>query len=137
MDKHNPIKPVRVDKWLWAARFFKTRQLAIKALKNTQITRQRQKLKPAALVTVGDRLTIQRGTLEFEVEILQLSEQRGPAKVAQTLYQETQTSVARREQQRAVMSMQPRIEIDARKPDKRKLRDSRAFKRRAHSSTEQ
>ena len=63
------------------------------------------------------------------MQVLQLSEKRGPAKIAQTLYTETNDSVERRQQQRRLMSLQPKIEIDMRKPDKRKLRDSRAFKR--------
>ena len=122
---------VRIDKWLWAARFFKTRQLAIKALKNSQIGIHSQSLKPASNVKVGDLLTIKRGMHKIEIEVLGLSEKRGPAKVAQTLYQETDASVAAREKLQTQLASQPKIDIDSRKPDKRGVRDHRAFKRQS------
>jgi len=85
---------VRIDKWLWAARFYKTRQLAIKALKNGQIGAFKQTLKPSTTVKVGDILTIKRGIQQMQVEILALSEKRGSATIAQTLYRETDASIA-------------------------------------------
>ncbi len=123
------LERVRIDKWLWAARFYKTRQLAIKALRNSQILSRRQKLKPASLVTVGDVISIERGLLTIEVRVLQLSEKRGPAKVAQTLYEETAESMAARAKLKTVLDSQPRIDFDRRKPDRRALRSQRAAKR--------
>jgi ribosome-associated heat shock protein Hsp15 len=86
------MTPVRIDKWLWAARFFKTRALAAKACELGRIQSKGQLAKPAREVRVGDMLRIVSPGGEFEVEALQLSEVRGPASVAQTLYRETDAS---------------------------------------------
>jgi len=83
---------VRVDKWLWAARFFKTRALAAKNCDLGRVLFQDQPAKPAREVHVGNTLKITTEAGEFTVEILQLSEMRGPAAVAQTLYRETDES---------------------------------------------
>ncbi len=120
---------MRIDKWLWAARFYKTRQLAIKALKNTQVTAKRQKLKPATMICEGDYLSIERGLISLEVKVLALSEKRGPAKVAQTLYQETEASIESRRKLKTQLDSQPKIDFDRRKPDRRAVRSHRAAKR--------
>jgi len=120
---------VRIDKWLWAARFYKTRQLAIKALKNSQIGLAKQILKPSTSIKVGDIVTIKRGIHQLEIEILELSEKRGSATIAQTLYQETAESISRNKQLKEQLAAQPKIEIDRRKPDKRSIRSHRAVKR--------
>jgi ribosome-associated heat shock protein Hsp15 len=83
---------VRVDKWLWAARFFKTRSLAARACDLGRIQSHSQPLKPAREIHIGDMLRVTNEGGEFEVEVLQLSEIRGPAAVAQTLYKETDSS---------------------------------------------
>jgi ribosome-associated heat shock protein Hsp15 len=83
---------VRIDKWLWAARFFKTRALAAKNCDLGRVLFQDQAAKPAREVHVGNMLKITTEAGEFTVEILQLSEMRGPASVAQTLYLETEES---------------------------------------------
>jgi ribosome-associated heat shock protein Hsp15 len=82
----------RIDKWLWAARFFKTREQASKACDMNRITSNSQPAKPAREVHVGDMLHIKNEGGEFEVEVLALSQQRGPASIAQTLYRETEES---------------------------------------------
>ncbi len=123
------LERVRIDKWLWAARFYKTRQLAIKALKNSQIGLRKQSLKPATNINVGDLLTIKRGVHEMEIEVLELSEQRGPAKIAQTLYRETSASIEANRLLKEQIAAQPKIDIDRRKPDKRGVRSHRAVKR--------
>ncbi len=120
---------VRIDKWLWAARFYKTRQLAIKALKNSQIGLRKQTLKPATNIKIGDILTIKRGFHQQEIEILGLSEKRGSATIAQGLYQETPESVASNKRLKEQLAAQPKIDIDRRKPDKRGVRSHRAVKR--------
>src|ERR1700688_3952568 len=83
---------VRMDKWLWAARFFKTRALASKACDIGRIHSNEIQAKPARDVRAGDTLKIRNEAGEFVVEVLALSEMRGPAAVAQTLYRETDTS---------------------------------------------
>ena len=123
------LNSVRIDKWLWAARFYKTRQLAIKALKNGKITLNNQASKPATTIQVGDYLIIKIGLFEKEIEVLSLSEKRGSATVAQTLYQETPTSISKRKTLREQLAQQPKIAIDRRKPDKRGVRSHRALKR--------
>ena len=83
---------VRMDKWLWAARFFKTRSLAAKACELSRIRSNGQAAKAAREVKIGDMLKITTGGGDFEVEVLGLSDLRGPASVAQTLYRETDAS---------------------------------------------
>ena len=82
----------RIDKWLWAARFFKTREQASKACDLNRITSNKQSAKPSREVRVGDLLQIRNEGGEYQVEVLVLSEQRGPSAVAQTLYRETEGS---------------------------------------------
>ena len=83
---------VRMDKWLWAARFFKTRSLATRACELGRIASNEQKAKPSREVRVGDLLQVKTAAGDFQVEVLLLSEMRGPAAVARTLYRETETS---------------------------------------------
>jgi ribosome-associated heat shock protein Hsp15 len=83
---------VRMDKWLWAARFFKTRSLAARACELGRIQAHSQAVKPAREVHIGEILQIKTEGGDFEVEVLLLTEVRGPASVAQTLYRETETS---------------------------------------------
>ena len=83
---------VRMDKWLWAARFFKTRSLAARACELGRIESNGQKAKPAREVRIGDLLDVKNDSGDFQVEVLVLSEMRGPAAVAQRLYQETDAS---------------------------------------------
>jgi ribosome-associated heat shock protein Hsp15 len=83
---------VRMDKWLWAARFFKTRALAARACELGRITSNGHEAKPSREVHTGDRLGIRTEAGDFQVEVLQLSAIRGPASVAQTLYRETDES---------------------------------------------
>jgi ribosome-associated heat shock protein Hsp15 len=81
---------VRIDVWLWAARFFKTRSIAKKACELGRVTSQGVQVKPARDVRVGDRLRVTTEAGEFEIDVLGLSEMRGPAAVAQALYRETE-----------------------------------------------
>jgi ribosome-associated heat shock protein Hsp15 len=120
---------VRMDKWLWAARFFKTRSLAARACELGRIQSNKQLVKPAREVRVGDLLQIRTEGGDFEVEVLQLSELRGPAPVAQKLYQETETSRELRlklaEQRRAGMNFTPAPQKRPSKRDRRKIRQFR------------
>jgi ribosome-associated heat shock protein Hsp15 len=114
---------VRMDKWLWAARFFKTRSLAAKACELGRIESNHQLAKPAREVKVGDTLLIKNEGGDFTVEVLQLSEVRGPAAVAQTLYKETDTSRELRqkvrEERKAMAQFTP---APTRRPSKRDRR---------------
>jgi ribosome-associated heat shock protein Hsp15 len=83
---------VRIDKWLWAARFFKTRSLAAHACELGRIESNGQTAKPAREVRVGDMLQVRNDSGDFQIEVLLLSEMRGPAAVAQTLFRETDAS---------------------------------------------
>ena len=86
------MNSVRMDTWLWAARFFKTRGLAKRACELGRVQSNGQPAKPAREVRVGDRLRVTNETGDFEIEVLLLSEARGPVAVAQTLYRETEAS---------------------------------------------
>ena len=88
---------LRIDKWLWAARFFKTRSIAKQALENGKIQADGQRIKPSREITVGTLLTIRQGHDDKTVEVLVLSDQRRGAPEAQLLYRETDDSIALRE----------------------------------------
>jgi len=92
MNNNDTLTNVRIDSWLWAARFFKTRTMAKKACELGRIQSNGQVVKPARDVRIGDMLRISNDGGEFEVEVLGVSDVRGPAAVAQTLYRETETS---------------------------------------------
>jgi ribosome-associated heat shock protein Hsp15 len=112
-----------MDKWLWAARFFKTRALAAKACELGRITSNGQPAKSARPVRVGDLLQVKNDSGDFQVEVLLLSDIRGPAAVAQTLYRETEASRALRLQQAEERKAMPRFEpLFAGKPSKRNRR---------------
>jgi ribosome-associated heat shock protein Hsp15 len=116
---------VRIDKWLWAARFFKTRALAAKACDLGRISSNDIQAKPAREVRVGDMLLVRNEGGEFHVEVLVLSEMRGPAAVAQTLYRETEASKAARakaaEERKAMQEFAPLPERRPSKRDRRRI----------------
>ena len=89
-------KKVRIDKWLWAARFFKTRSLAKSAIEGGKVQLAGQRVKVSSEVAPGDVLRVRQGWDEREVTVLATSEQRRAAPIAQTLYEETETSLERR-----------------------------------------
>jgi ribosome-associated heat shock protein Hsp15 len=90
------VEAVRIDKWLWAARFFKTRTLAGDAVDNGKVRLNDERTKPARNLKTGDILAIDNGASVWQVAVLQLADQRSSAAIAQTLYQETEESLARR-----------------------------------------
>jgi ribosome-associated heat shock protein Hsp15 len=94
MNHHD--EPVRIDKWLWAARFFKTRQLAAESVSGGKVEINGDRPKPSRVVRVGDQLTIRRGPYEWTIIVKDLSRIRGPAPQAQQLYDETPESVGKR-----------------------------------------
>ena len=88
---------VRIDKWLWAARFFKTRTLAMHAVENGRVRADGERVTPARAIKPGMLLDIDNGATRWEVKVLALAEKRGSAAMAQTLYAETEESVAKRQ----------------------------------------
>jgi ribosome-associated heat shock protein Hsp15 len=116
---------VRIDKWLWAARFFKTRALASKACDLGRIHSNAIQAKPARDVRVGDMLTVRNEGGEFQIEVLVLSEMRGPAAVAQTLYRETEASKEARlklaAERKAMQEFAPLPEHRPSKRDRRRI----------------
>lgn len=97
---HEPLTEVRADLWLWAARMYKTRRLAKQAIDGGKVTVNGAGCKPSKVLHVGDQVRLTRGEERLELEILALSEQRGPASVAQALYRETEASHVAREHAR-------------------------------------
>ena len=93
------MERLRVDKWLWAARFYKTRSIAKTAIEGGKVHLDGKRVKVSREISIGERLTIKQGWDEKEVVVRVLSDQRGPAPIAQTLYEETSESVARRERE--------------------------------------
>src|ERR1700728_3532014 len=115
---------VRIDKWLWAARFFKTRALASRACELGRIESNGQQAKAAREVRAGDLLRVKNDSGEFHVEVLGLSEMRGPAAVAQTLYRETEASREARLKLAEERKAMPHFEASREgKPSKRDRRD--------------
>jgi ribosome-associated heat shock protein Hsp15 len=116
---------VRIDKWLWAARFFKTRALAARACELGRIQCNNQPAKPAREIRVNDALQIKTDAGDFQVNVLILSEVRGPAPVAQALYRETESSRELRlkvaQERKAMMSFGPAPEGRPSKRDRRKI----------------
>jgi len=117
---------VRIDKWLWAARFFKTRALASAAVSGGHVQIGGSRVKASRTLQIGSRLQIRRGEEEFEIDVLTLSERRGPAKEAVLLYAETEESQARREaareQRKLVGGAMARPEGRPDKRDRKKIR---------------
>jgi ribosome-associated heat shock protein Hsp15 len=123
---------VRMDKWLWAARFFKTRALAARACELGRIQSNGQPAKPAREVHIGNMLRVTNDGGDFEVEVLLLSDTRGPASVAQTLYRETDASRELRQKVAAERrAMRQFEELPASRPSKRDRRRIIQFRGRA------
>jgi ribosome-associated heat shock protein Hsp15 len=120
-----PLESVRIDKWLWAARFFKTRALAIKACDIGRVEINGLRAKPAREVRAGSMIKVENEGGIFEIEVLQLSEMRGPAAVAQTLYKETDASREARlklaEERKALQQYAPLPEHKPSKRDRRRI----------------
>ncbi len=122
-------EPVRIDKWLWAARLFKTRSVAREAINGGKVHLNSQRVKPGRTLNVGDYLSVQRGQDEYLIEVLELSNRRGPAPEAQLLYQESEESRLKREK----LAEQRKLEREEhagpeRRPDKRQRRKLVRFK---------
>ncbi len=130
MTDSDPSTGVRLDKWLWAARFFKTRSLASEAINGGKIQLNGHRAKRAKHVFVGDEVRIRKGPFEQMVVVRGLAEKRGPAKVAQGLYDETAESLHKREMMSIQIKAQPETSFKTKgRPTKRERRDIEKFKR--------
>ena len=124
----NSTENVRLDKWLWAARFFKTRALASQAVSGGKVHVNGQRSKAAHSVLVGDKLIITIGIMQFHVAVLAISKFRRPASEARLLYAESAESIAAREEQREMKKMmEGGFVTPAQKPGKRDRRKIRSF----------
>ena len=119
---------LRIDKWLWAARFYKTRSLAADAVEAGRVMVNEVRVKPAKTIAVGDQLDIRLGQARFEVEVLALSGKRGSAPIAQQLYRESDESRERREVIAAQLKLQPEFFVTRGRPTKRDRREIEKLK---------
>ena len=123
-----PVASVRLDLWLWAARFYRTRALSKHAIETGKVDAGGQRAKPSRSVRIGDVLVVARGEERFEIEVLALADVRGPASVAQTLYRESESSRLAREQALATRAAERSgYRAPETKPDKRARRLIRAL----------
>jgi ribosome-associated heat shock protein Hsp15 len=125
-DEHEKL---RIDKWLWAARFFKTRSLAVDAVESGKVTINEARIKPAKTVGAGDHMVIRIGQYHFEIEVLGISNRRGPATEAQKLYRESEESRKRRAEIAENLKALPQPTFKGR-PTKRDRREIERFEER-------
>ncbi|WP_444926195.1 RNA-binding S4 domain-containing protein [Microbulbifer sp. TRSA002] len=122
------MEKVRVDKWLWAARFFKTRSIAKQAIEGGKVHADGQRVKASKEVTTGVKLSIRQGWDLLEVEVIALSDQRRGAEIARTLYRETEDSIARREKEKTERQA-ANAGIQQERPNKKQRRQIHRFLR--------
>jgi ribosome-associated heat shock protein Hsp15 len=126
--KLNLLEKVRLDKWLWAARFFKTRSLALTAIKGGKVSVNGQHAKPGRELIIGDTLTIRQGQEIKTIIVQALAAQRGPAVVAQQLYAETPESIAQRQKERELRQYSSALRPRGKgRPTKRQRRQIHRF----------
>ena len=131
MASEDNAEKFRIDKWLCAARFFKTRALAADAVECGQVHLNEARVKPAKALAAGDMLNIRIGQKQYVVEVLALSNKRGPASEAQKLYRETDASRQRREAIATQLKAQPQPFYFKGRPTKRDRREIERFKKGA------
>ena len=128
---------LRIDKWLWAARFFKTRSLATEAVAGGRVHVERERVKPSRPVKAGDRVTVSRGSTLMEVKVLAISERRGSAAQAATLYEETDESRERREREAEQRRLARQLVVaPERRPDKKERRQLARIRRGGDGPTD-
>lgn len=118
-----PFESVRLDKWLWAARFFKTRKMATEAINGGKVHINNARVKPSRAVKMGDKLDITRENYRYHISIQGLNDKRRPAKEAQLLYEESEESINAREQERELRKMNSAsVHQSDKKPNKKERR---------------
>ena len=118
----NGTDRLRIDKWLWAARFFKTRGLATQAIDGGHVKLNGLRCKPSSQIRPGDRIELKKHESTFELTVMALSSKRGPASEAQQLYEEHPESIARRERGAQERRLAGRVELKGERPTKRERR---------------
>jgi ribosome-associated heat shock protein Hsp15 len=119
---------LRIDKWLWAARFYKTRSLASDAVKSGKVLVNGDKVKPSKDIIIGDTLSIRQAYFSKTITVLKLSARRGPATEAAMLYQETEESILNRERLKEIQQAQPAVRHPGQgRPTKRERRQIISF----------
>jgi len=130
-DENEDDGKIRLDKWLWAARFFKTRSLAAEAIGGGKVSLNGDRAKPAKPVKLGDEIRVQIGQFAHIITVRELSDRRGPASVAQTLYEETDESKAARARlaEQIRMAPAPLVYEEKGRPTKRDRREISRFRK--------
>lgn len=124
----NTLKKVRIDKWLWAARFYKTRALAKQAIEGGKVQCEGTRVKPSKEIEAGMEIRLRQGFDEKTVVVMALSDQRRGAPEAQNLYQETEASVSQREKEALARKAQPKHWTTPGRPTKKQRRQIHQFK---------
>ncbi len=125
------LESVRLDKWLWAARFFKSRKLASEAISGGKVHLGGARVKPSRAVKTGDQLEITRDGYRYSITVQGLNDKRRPAKEAQLLYQETEQSIRAREQEQQLRKMNnASVHQSDRKPNKKERREMQKWRNR-------
>jgi len=121
--QHEELQSLRLDKWLWASRFFKTRKLATDAINGGKVHLNGVRVKPSRAVKIADTLDITREGYRYHIEVLGLNDKRRPAKEAQLLYAESEDSIRKREQERELRKLNnASVHQSDRKPNKKERR---------------
>jgi len=121
--QHEELTSLRLDKWLWASRFFKTRKLATEAINGGKVHLNGVRIKPSRAVKAGDMLDITREGFRYHIEVLGLNDKRRPAKEAQRLYEEDEESIRKREQERELRKLNSAsVHQSDKKPNKKERR---------------
>lgn len=129
--KSNELTEIRLDKWLWASRFFKTRAVAVESINGGRVHLNGVRVKPARAIRCGDELKITRGTERYHVIVMGLNDKRRPAKEAVLMYEETEESIQSREDANELNRLQSaNIKQPTHKPNKRERRVMDKFKGR-------
>ena len=128
MSPHEPLTRVRLDKWLWAARFFKTRSAATEAVHGGKVEVNGEPAKPARMLAPGDTVRLRVPPAEYVLLVTALGERRGSAEAAARLYQETPASLATRERLAERLRLAPDFGFSTGKPDKKQRREIRKWK---------
>ena len=124
-----PSGKMRLDKWLWAARFFKTRSLAAAAIDGGKVDVNKERAKRARTVGAGDRISLRIGAIDWDLEVLDVAKQRGSAEIARRLYQETPDGLSARLSKLEEMRQSPHLtSFGEAKPDKRDRRQLKRLK---------
>ena len=127
----NPLDSLRLDKWLWAARFFKSRKNATEAINGGKVHLNGTRVKPSRAIKINDQLNITRDGFRYHVTVLGLNDKRRPSKEAQLLYKESEESIRAREQERELRKLNnASVQQSSKKPNKKERRQMDKWRNR-------